>query len=364
MPQKPGRRHDIDNLRWICIMILVPFHTAMAWNCWGESNYIWFFDNRIASTFIVLISPWFMPLMFVLAGISARYALRRRTFGAFVKERFMKLFLPLIAGLLTVVPFITYLADRFHNGYTSGFLEHYAIFFTKVTTFTGYDGGFTPAHLWFLLFLYVISMMSLGVIALQRRFAPSFDLAGAGWAWILLPVLVLPFANLILSVGGKGLVYYFILFLLGYYLLSEDRVLEKITQRKGILAGVAASFILLGAILFIWVDGVPALVWQIPLHIACWFGILAILGFGSTFLNFDNRVTRYLSSRSFLFYILHFGFLLATQYVVAQYTKDATILVIASIGGGYLLTFLGCEVLLLVLRLSQRLLRGKSTGKN
>jgi len=345
-------------------MILIPFHTAMAWNSWGESNYIWFFDSKIASTFIMLISPWFMPMMFVLAGISARYALRRRTFRTFAKERFLKLFVPLCIGLLTVVPFMTYLADRFHNGYDGGFLEHYVIFFTRITTITGYDGGFTPAHLWFLLFLYIVSMLSLGVIALQRKFLPRFDLAGVGWGWILLPVLVLPFANMVLSVGGKSLGYNLVLYLLGYYLLSEDHALEKIERHKGIFAGITVLFLIPCATFFIWIEGFSDLAWEIPMYFACWFGILAILGFGRTCLNFENRVTRYLSSRSFLFYIIHFGFVVAIQYTVSQFTRNTAILVLASVVGGYLLTFLACELLLLLRQTFQRLIRGKSAREN
>ncbi len=99
------------------------------------------------------------------------------------------------------------------------------------------------------------------------------------------------------------------------------------------------------------------------MYFAFWSGILALLGIGRTYLNFENHVTRYLSSRSFLFYILHFGFLIAIQYVVSQYTTNPAAIVLASIIGGYLLAFLGCEVLLLVQRLSHRLLRGKSAGE-
>lgn len=36
------RKHYIDNLRWITLLILIPYHTAMAWNVWGESDYTYF----------------------------------------------------------------------------------------------------------------------------------------------------------------------------------------------------------------------------------------------------------------------------------------------------------------------------------
>ena len=69
------RKHYIDNLRWICILLLVPFHAIMAYNCWGEANYIHLAENKALSAIDIFIFPWYMALLFVLAGISARYSL-------------------------------------------------------------------------------------------------------------------------------------------------------------------------------------------------------------------------------------------------------------------------------------------------
>ena len=41
------RKHYIDNLRWIILLMLIPYHTAMAWNTWGEPNYVFFEGNRL-----------------------------------------------------------------------------------------------------------------------------------------------------------------------------------------------------------------------------------------------------------------------------------------------------------------------------
>jgi fucose 4-O-acetylase-like acetyltransferase len=153
---KPERKYYIDNLRWACILLLIPFHAAMAWNSWGEGNYVWYQSNRFLSSFILFVSPWYMPLMFVIAGISARMAMKRRSSKAFAGERMRKLFLPLAAGLLTIAPIMSYIGDCYNNGYTGNFFSHYFVYFTKFTTLNGYDGGFTPAHLWFLLYLFII----------------------------------------------------------------------------------------------------------------------------------------------------------------------------------------------------------------
>lgn len=63
------RKYFIDNIRWMSIMILFPFHTSQIWNNWG-SYYVWGGKNIILSSCVMLINPWFMPLLFVIAGIS------------------------------------------------------------------------------------------------------------------------------------------------------------------------------------------------------------------------------------------------------------------------------------------------------
>ena len=169
------RKYYIDNLKWACILMLLPFHAAIAFNNWGELHYIWFCENRILSLFVMLVAPWYMPLLMVLAGINARYSLNKRGIKGFVEERFKKLFLPLLIGTIVIAAALSYIADMFHNGYNGGFLGHYTVFFGMVTDWTGFDGGFTPAHLWFLLYLFIISMFCLLPVSIQRKYCPELS---------------------------------------------------------------------------------------------------------------------------------------------------------------------------------------------
>lgn len=115
------RKHYIDNLRWLTLLLLVPYHTAMAWNYWGEPNYIFFEGNRLISSIVVFFSPYFMPLLFVLAGISTRLALQKRTVGQYLAERVKKLLLPFLFGTIALMPIMSYIGDRFNYGYSGGF---------------------------------------------------------------------------------------------------------------------------------------------------------------------------------------------------------------------------------------------------
>lgn len=113
------------------------------------------------STFIVVVNPWFMPLLFVLAGMSARYALDCKTIKGFIAGRIRKLFIPFVVGMVCLVPVQALYARKFRENYRAGIWAHWKYFYTHCTDLTGYDGAFTPGHLWFILFLFVIAVVSL-----------------------------------------------------------------------------------------------------------------------------------------------------------------------------------------------------------
>ena len=128
------------------ILLLFPVHSFRVWNYFGTKFYIWQGENKLLSTLIVLVNPWFMPLLFVLAGMSARYALEKRSRRDFVRQRIRKLLIPFLCGLLFLVPFQTLYARKFFYGYEGGLVGHWKYFFTHLTDFSGYDGAFTPGH--------------------------------------------------------------------------------------------------------------------------------------------------------------------------------------------------------------------------
>lgn len=136
------RKRYIDNLRTFCVLLLVPYHAAMAFNNWGERNYILLGSSDTLSAFVMAVSPWLMSLMFLLAGMSARLSMAKRSPREFIAERAKRLLLPFGVGVLAVMPILAYLGDVANNGYDGNFFAHYAVFFTRFTDFTGYDGGF------------------------------------------------------------------------------------------------------------------------------------------------------------------------------------------------------------------------------
>lgn len=338
------RKHDIDNLRWMILLVLIPYHTAMAWNTWGEPNYIFFEGNPWISSIIVFFNPYFMPLLFSLAGMSTRYALQKRSGKEYLIERARRLMIPFLFGTLALMPVMSYLGDKFNYSYAGGFMEHYAVFFTKYTDLTGADGGFSVGQFWFLLYLFLSSVLGMGIIVLMKhvQFKPKESIP----FWLVLVLgLPLPFMSELLSIGGKSFAEYTYLFLLGYYVLADESIRDKMERSRWLLLGIGMPAAILNVYLFLWSDAEYKLLNTIAKYVAEWFMILALIGLAKKYLNFTGIVSTYMSRRSFLFFTYHFIWVVFFQYVLYNVIGNETVALFAgSVILSYFATFVCCEI--------------------
>src|ERR1044072_4714008 len=118
-----ANRYDfLDWLRVIAIFVLLFFHTGMLFVGWG-----WHIEN--AETLTALRLPMDishrlrMPLLFVIAGAGMWFALGSRNGGGLLRERSMRLLIPIIAGMLLVVPPQIYFERLFRGQWDGGYLS-------------------------------------------------------------------------------------------------------------------------------------------------------------------------------------------------------------------------------------------------
>ena len=323
------RKQFIDNLRWLDVLMLIPYHAAQAFNTWGELNYICFAPNKAISSFIVFFSPFFMPLLFLLAGMSTKYAFRKRTYGSYFLERIKRLIVPFVFGTLVFCPVLSYLGDVNNYAYGGSFLAHYKIFFTKWTDLSGFDGGFSVGQFWFLCFLFIISLVSVGIIAVSKRIIkqPGKIEAMPFWAVCLL-MMPIPFLYDVLSVGGKSFAEYLYIFLIGYYVMSSDEVIKKAEKHRyiSLLVGLASN--IANVYMFIWSGKDYGVINLIAKSFAEWFMILALIGIGKHQLDFRNKVSDYMSQRSFPYFSMHFLWIVLFQYWFADVLSGNTVLLL------------------------------------
>lgn len=338
------RKHYIDNLRNLTILLLFPVHTFMIWNDFGSKFYIWMRESRLLSTFIVLVNPWFMPILFVLAGMSARYALEKRSNKEFAMERIHKLLIPFICGMVFLVPFQTLYARKFFFDYEGGLLENLKYFFTHFTDFSGYDGAFTPGQLWFILFLFIISMLSLilfRLIPYQKVKKRVEKLPAWGVLLLFIPIGLMYYLG---NFGGFSLGKNLALYLIGYYVISNDIVMETVEKNIRWLAAL-------------WGAGTIALVvlyyryayygdWWI--HFIGWISILVLLVLGKKFLNKRTKFTVYFNNASYPIYILHQSILVALAYYVVKACDMMLVQVFGICVGSFVLTVLVYHLIRLI----------------
>ncbi len=322
-----GRSHYLDNLRFITVLLLFPYHTFMIYNNWGESWYIHGASIGTTSYFLDISWGWMMPLLFAIAGISTAYALKRRSIAEYAKERVHKLLIPFVFGALVLIPIQSYIAGLYFNG-----SANYFDFFMKFTDLTGYDGAFTPGQLWYILYLFVISLVCLPLIVLyqacaKKPFAGKIPLAALIPLGII-PLLTHPVGN----IGGKSLGEYAAYFLLGYFILSYEDVQAKLDRYR---------FLLLGMMIIGMVE--TLITRHIFQEFFSWINILALLGLARHYLNSGNKLTSYLSKSSFGVYLFHQSWIVVVAYFVLQVTDISAMQMLIIMPASILLTFLTYE---------------------
>ena len=108
-------------MRGFVVAGLVVFHSAVVF----ASGASWFVtDPRPSRGFTVFLlwgSLWGMPLLFLISGMGARYAMRTRSAAAFARERLARLLVPFAFGLVVLVPPMFYIEGlgqpAFHQPY-------------------------------------------------------------------------------------------------------------------------------------------------------------------------------------------------------------------------------------------------------
>lgn len=309
------RKDYIDWLRNIGILYLFPYHTARIFD---EINPFYIKGElHTLATVLVRSSFWFMPLLFLLAGMSSLYALHRRSPAVFVKERFMRLLLPFIVGVLIIVPPQGYYARKFHLNDQDGYLDFLVRYFTDLSDWSEYAGGISPAHLWFILFLFLISvgLLPLMRIIMDKKYSPDWLSHPIGLFW---PVAGLAILSALPDISGKNIFLYAGYFLLGYLIATHDAIIHTISRYRRYYMSVAIS----GTIIFFaesYTIGLQTSFLFVLFHsLIYWAALLVILGYGKRYFNRKSKIIDYFTPAAFPVYILHQTYLVIFGYYVLK----------------------------------------------
>lgn len=313
------RKAYIDNLRCSIVLLVILYHAVYLFNSVGVISNIGVTGTPAFDVLLYIPYPWFMASLFLLAGISARYALNTMSTRNFLEGRVRKILIPSFAGVFLlgwIGGFITnqYNPDMFggNDALIPGAIKYLIYCFA----------GIGP--LWFCHELFLCTLLLLIVRIFDKK-----DILGklGGrlnklWMLILLfPVVWFSSYCLntpLLEIYRNG--FYLTFFLIGYYVFSNEEIQREAEKWWLPLLIAAAAFGTVYTIYF-WGKNYAAMEsLKNPLTNAyAWAASLALIGCGRRFLDRETGFTRYMRGRSFGFYVLHYYLLILITYVIDLY---------------------------------------------
>jgi glucans biosynthesis protein C len=324
---KTNERYEfLDWLRVIAIFVLLFFHTGMLFVGWG-----WHITN--AETIPELRLPMDiahrlrMPLLFLIAGAGMWFALRRRSGGALIGERSLRLLVPLLFGMLLIVPPQVFVERIAHGEFSGNYLE----FMTqRVFRFEPYPAGdFSWHHLWFIIYLYVYVLLLAPLLLWWRARTRRTGTAPRPGAWIYALALPLGINEAILKPlfpESHNLVsdwYIFIHYLLltvyGYLLASMAGAWDWLAAQRRVSLG-AALVLTVGGLTLLETGVIPrdTPADSVFANVFTWVWLMTFMGYGRAHLSFDNKLLAWARDASYPVYILHQTVIIVIAYFVIQ----------------------------------------------
>ncbi len=327
---KTERRYDLDWLRVAAVFLLVPFHSALIFS--HQPADVVYIKDQIESDglrqFAYFVDLWHMPLLFFISGAGAWFALSFRSGKRYLEERFLRLLVPLLFAVTVIIPPMVYLQHA-GTGKFASFWTFYPQFFHILTSdLSGLSGSFTPAHMWFVLFLFVFALATLPLFLFLRR-----EPGRKALAWlaarcespgvIFLPALLPAITALLPDIGGKAPFLYLTYFILGYVLLSDARFQQALDRHKWVALGIGIVAAL--AVPLLDRAGVSLVILHLLYYLGRWGWIVALCGLGRTYLNRNHAFLRYANDISYPFYILHFLVNTLVGYFVVRWQMSVAL---------------------------------------
>jgi hypothetical protein len=348
-PVQPEKR--LYYLDWLRVFIIGGVFVAHVILPFTGGNWLIVSGSLIPITDVIAIvgNQFGMPLLFVISGAATVFSLRRRTNKQFVRERFFRLIIPYLVLTLILSPMQAYYQALDHGWYSGSFIGYLPQFF-NLDGFTGFNlqwAGYYGFHLWFLVFLFFYSVITVPLFThlrsdKGRRWFNLFDrLFRIPGAIVWLPGSVMGLLAGVTYSFFPGYqnwgdtVYWGLFFVYGYILYSDPRLLERVRRSvKPSVLWIVMSFVVLIAVALLTLlsvgqvsnigkvgllptVGISILIY-VSLCVNSWAFMILFLALGMRFLDFTNRQLAYLGEAAMPFYLLHHPVIVFIAFYVTR----------------------------------------------
>lgn len=279
------------------------------------------------------IHGWRIPLFFVMAGFFAAMLARRRGPKGFIKHRIDRILKPVIVASLVLLPTMYCLWGW--GWMIEGLASWEEVYQFDFDTPAIEDHFIGPAHLWFLNYLMIFSVVYWAVLKLRKNTPESDEpaLAKLGQffftsalrpVWFAVPTFVLLAINpgfylayhhvvpvSLEQLGGElsQMVYQGYFFATGIYLFRLHREMDAMKKYAWLYLATAHGFFIVAAILYSnpgrAIPTVERLAFAAAIALFCWFMIWGLTGLGLTLLAKPRAIVRWLSDSAYWVYLVH-----------------------------------------------------------
>jgi hypothetical protein len=344
---KPDRLIFLDWVRILAFGLLVFYHVGMYYVSWDfhiKSPHA----GKTIEPLMRLSNPWRMDLLFLVSGAATSFMLLRDGATArLLRLRARRLLIPLLFGMLVVVPPQSWLEVMQKYQYAGSYTDFMGLYLAGYKGFCNAAGKClmlpTWNHLWFLPYLFLYTLLLWLVLrrwpALLERLGALAAKALHGLGLLAWPTLYLALTALLLwksfpqnySVWGDWFAHsqYLAMFMLGATLARVPVASAGIWPQMVQWRWTALSLALAAWLMLVQASWLAREAhWPMrnigpwAYSVQQWCAIVAALGFALRHLNRDGPARRYLTEAVFPVYILHQTLILLLAHSFAPLALD------------------------------------------
>lgn len=332
------RKSYIDNLRWVTVVLVVFYHVFYMYNAegiLGTLGKITDLEVQYFDLYQYIVYPWFMALLFIVSGISARYYIERHTGKEFIKSRTVKLLVPSTIGLFVfqfIQGYINVSFSEAGNIEAPGFVKYIIYCLSGIGV------------LWYIQMLWLFSLVIVLIKKIDKDRFWNICRKTPFWVLILIAVLFWGAGQLLNTpvIVSYRFGFYFLAYLLGYFVFSHDEVIEVTKRYFPIFAVIAVGLGTAFCIVYFGQNYADDPVYRSPLFLLYgWFGCVAMVGGFAKFFDFTNKFTKWMGSHSWGLYIFHYlGISMVALYLAKPGLVPAWECYLLSTIAGFVLSYI------------------------
>ena len=327
------RHYGMDWLRIGAFALLILYHIGMFFVPWGWHVKIaepiqWVTIPMLAS------NSWRLALLFLVSGYASA-ALFAKLGGpaGFARSRSARLLIPLLFAVIVVIPPQPWIDLKGQHGYSHDFLHFWL---HDYFGFQFIDGIALPTwqHLWFIVYLWVYTMLAALLLAIvpkavRERIVAAVAAPLHGWGLLIVPIgaWIAIYACFpdhdethALFDDGPSHLHYLVAFGIGWLLRVRPALFDGVARCWKVAALLAVvGFLPIAWVEWTWPGDVRApegaiLIYHLARQVQGWATIVALLGIADRYWNHDHSRRAMLAEAVFPFYIIHQTIIVVTGW--------------------------------------------------